>query len=99
MGNDRQRDTDKAVSATPTLRGHSLEKDPNQLLSEGRPQDDASDHTHAEGNGGKGDDDVLVVDWEGDDDPQNPKKCVLMQLDCLTVIHVLHCFNQLDVQA
>ena len=43
--------------------------------------DTNSEHTQAEEGGNKDDEDVLIVDWDGPDDPQNPKKYVLYLFD------------------
>lgn len=42
----------------------------------------------------KGDEDVLIVDWDGPDDPANPKKCVTLQpnLICRKLIVVVNVF-------
>jgi len=77
----RNGSTDKGVmSATPTLReDSSMEVHTNEKGSAGPPfqsgdDDTASEHTHAdERSDGHGDKDVLIVDWDGPDDPQNPK--------------------------
>lgn len=58
---------------------HTKEERPNRPVSEAKYDDTGSEHTHADEHGdGKGGSEVLIVDWEGPDDPQNPRKCVLL---------------------
>ena len=89
IANER-RSLDQGVSATPTLRDEPLdaplqEKGKKNPCAEADPDDDddiepapRADTEAVAGSAhegdGDGDDDVLIVDWDGPDDPQNPRK-------------------------
>lgn len=79
----KRNNSDKILPATPTLQEnnsadvHPKEEHSGRPVSEAGYDDTGSEHTHADEHGdGKGSSDVLIVDWEGPDDPQNPQKCV-----------------------
>ena len=81
--NDR-RSLDQGVSATPTLHDEPVdvplqEKSTKNASPEGGPDDDVEDEPQVEparpveekdNSGG----DILIVDWDGPEDPQNPRK-------------------------
>lgn len=85
---DERRSVDPGVSATPTLRDEPLdvdlplqEKNPKNPNPEAKPDADAEQprveparEVDPRSGDGEDDKDVLIVDWEGPDDPQNPKK-------------------------
>lgn len=78
------------VSASPTLRDEPIdlplqEKSKEQPNPEAEPDDQSTGvtqppprHNSGETTADGHDTDVLIVDWEGPDDPENPKKCVVL---------------------
>ena len=81
---DEHYSLDPRASATPTLQDEpidvpSREKNPKNSNPEAGPDDDVEDEPHADPARevvDENDENVLIVDWDGPDDPQNPKKYV-----------------------
>ncbi|TCD61996.1 hypothetical protein EIP91_007636 [Steccherinum ochraceum] len=92
-------DSEKHMSAAPTLRAETpvseLPKDAKRPVPEGGAifaDETASEHTHADGSEQeKGNVDVLVVDWDGPDDPANPKNWTFKRKWVVTAI--VSCFT------
>lgn len=69
----------RPVSATPTLREDEPEKapvkEPGNSVSHSVPSENAQGMTDVQNNSASDEDvEVEIVDWEGPDDPENPKK-------------------------
>ena len=81
--NDR-RSLDQGVSATPTLHDEPVdvplqEKSPKNANPEAGSDVDVEDEPRVEAaraveEKDNGDGDMLIVDWDGPEDPQNPRK-------------------------
>ena len=73
---------DPGASATPTLRDEPCDvplqgKNPKHPKSEEEPGEDIEDEPSVQSPkevDQRSESDVLIVDWEGPDDPENPKK-------------------------
>ncbi len=81
LAHGRTDSLDQGASATPTLREEPVdvplkEKSPKHPDPEAQPDDEIEHAEETEQVEGRtaGEKDVLIVDWEGPDDPQNPKK-------------------------
>ncbi len=62
------------ASATPTVHDDpSISQPVRGEKNKNMPNDDDDGETRST----EGEGDVLIVDWEGPDDPRNPKKCVI----------------------
>ena len=78
-------DPGQSVSASPTLRDEPIDlplqekskENPNPEAESDDPVNDTqppSRHNSNESTAAVHDEDVFIVDWEGPDDPENPKK-------------------------
>jgi len=59
-----------------------LESRPHDRAGEPGRTDRGSEHTTEDGES----DDVFWVDWEGPEDPANPKKCVAVYLELISKV-------------
>ncbi|PSS29845.1 hypothetical protein PHLCEN_2v2660 [Hermanssonia centrifuga] len=93
LAHGRTDSLDQGASATPTLREEPVdvplkEKSPKHPDPEAQPDDEIEHAEETEQVEGRtaGEQDVLIVDWEGPDDPQNPKNWTFKQKWAATAI-------------